>query len=328
MSITWTLALLVLEDIAQPDMPGDSSSPAISISKLATIFLSTWRRSFIRNNIQMGDCCLSMTDSLTSEGWARKTIFLELTDNPIQATVRLEVAQGHAKQMIKNRIKDYSQWFLGKENVTDSLSREDDLSNTELTNLLLSLNFPQVPQNFHIVQLPSKISSWLTSMLQRLPVKEQLWEEHKRTKLGHGIDGKHGKNQLESTATHSSVDLQQPTSTNFLERLPWLCKLDASLATFSIPWLKAQSTIPFPMWHRPSGTTEDKIPQKMRMAKANFYNTFTGASKTSTQTESKKRRSPSVSSVNSPNKISQSMRLPKRNWQLGLSSLHVAHASG
>ena len=43
----------------------------------------------IRERLKPGDCCLSMTDSSTSEGWARKTNFKEDGEEPIQATVRL-----------------------------------------------------------------------------------------------------------------------------------------------------------------------------------------------------------------------------------------------
>jgi len=283
----------------------------------------------IRTDIQAGDCCLSMTDSSTSEGWARKTNFSELTDDPIQATVRLEVARSHATRMIENGIKDYSQWFPGNENiVADSLSRDDDLSDSALTNLLLSLNLPQVPQKFHIVPLPNDISSWLTSTLQRLPVKEQLREEHKRTNLGRGNDGETGRNLSGSTATPSSAASLQPTSTSYLEHSPWLCEMDASLATFSIPWLKAQSAIPFPMWHRPSGTTANGIPPKMKMAKlADFYSAFSEASKTMIPTRDNKKRSPSVSSANSPNASSRSTRPLSNNWQSEPSSSHVDHAS-
>ena len=72
-----------------------------------------------------GDCSLSETDSSTSEGWSRKSNFKEDEDeDPIQATVRLEVAREHARHFMDNGIKDYSQWFPGKENdVSDALSR-------------------------------------------------------------------------------------------------------------------------------------------------------------------------------------------------------------
>ena len=66
------------------------------------------------------------TDSTTSEGWTRKTNFREDGEEPIQeATVRIKIARSHATRLLNNNIKDYSQWFAGKENdVADALSRE------------------------------------------------------------------------------------------------------------------------------------------------------------------------------------------------------------
>ncbi len=110
--------------------------------------------------------------------------------------------------MIANGIKYYSQWFLGRENVVaNSLSLDNNLSDTDLTSLLCSLTILQVPQNIQIVLLPNKISYWLTSTLQQLPVKEQLREEHKQTKLVHENGGKLMDTPLESAMIHSSKAL-------------------------------------------------------------------------------------------------------------------------
>ena len=118
-----------------------------------------------------------MTDSSTLEGWARKTNFKEDGEEPIQATVRLEVSRGDAEQMMEARIKNYSQWFTGKYNdVSDALSQDDDRSDEELKIILRTFVPSQVPSHFEIVPLPNKISSWLISLLQRLTVKEQLLE--------------------------------------------------------------------------------------------------------------------------------------------------------
>jgi hypothetical protein len=49
---------------------------------------------------------------------------------------------------------------------------------------LFSLYPNQLPQHFEIATLLNEITSWLTSLLQKLPVKvkEQLREEHMRAK--------------------------------------------------------------------------------------------------------------------------------------------------
>ena len=92
--------------------------------------------------------------------------------------------------LLENSIKDYSQWFEGRKNqVADALSRDNDRSDEELTNILRSHVPSQMPEHFKIVPLPNEIVSWLTSLLLKLPVKKQLQEKHKLTKLGRGADG-------------------------------------------------------------------------------------------------------------------------------------------
>ena len=99
-----------------------------------------------------GDCSLSMTDSSTSEGWSYKTNFKEDAEEPIQATVRLEVARDHSHRFMENSIKDYSQWFPGRDNdVSDALSRDDDRDDEELISVLNTFVPSQLPIHFRIV---------------------------------------------------------------------------------------------------------------------------------------------------------------------------------
>ena len=105
------------------------------------------------------------------------------------------------------KVKNYSQWFAGKYNdVSDALSQDDDRSDEELTIILCNFVPSQVPSHFEIVPLPNKISSWMISLLQRLPVKEQLMEKQKRNKLGRGTDSYRGVIPLgSSTTTYSTI---------------------------------------------------------------------------------------------------------------------------
>ena len=131
-----------------------------------------------------------MTYSSTSEGWLRKSNFKEDGENPIQSTIRIEVSRSDVKRIMENKIKNYSQWFPGCMNdVSDALSRDDSRSDDELIFFFRSFTSLQIPDHFKIVPLPREISSWLISLLQRLPVKEQLRERHTRTKLGRGQGG-------------------------------------------------------------------------------------------------------------------------------------------
>ena len=77
-------------------------------------------------------------------------------EEPIQATVRLEVARGDAQRMMESGFKKYSQWFAGKFNdVSDALSRDDDRTDDKLTSILRSFIPLQVPNHFEIVPLPN-----------------------------------------------------------------------------------------------------------------------------------------------------------------------------
>jgi hypothetical protein len=80
-----------------------------------------------------------------------------------------------ALTMMENEICDYSQWFPGTKNVVaDSLSRDDDRTDKELTFIYKTFRPEpeQVPSHFKVVPVPNEIISWLTSVLQKLPVRE------------------------------------------------------------------------------------------------------------------------------------------------------------
>jgi hypothetical protein len=120
-----------------------------------------------------------------SAGWLKQTNFSAADEDPIKATICLEIAQKHASLFIYHNIKEYSQWFPGKENIiADALSWDFDLSNLELTKTLCLHCPSQLPHHLQVVQLPREIESWLTSLLLQLPVKEQLQEQQSKTKLG------------------------------------------------------------------------------------------------------------------------------------------------
>jgi hypothetical protein len=137
--------------------------------------ISPWVN-LLADRLNWGDCALSMTNSTTLAGWLRKTNFQELTGNnpdPVQARVQIETACHHAILLLKAGVKEYSQWFPGRENnVTDALSRDFDCSDAALTQTLCDTCPSQLPQHFHIALLPNEISLWLTSLLQKLPVRE------------------------------------------------------------------------------------------------------------------------------------------------------------
>jgi hypothetical protein len=130
--------------------------------------------------------------------------------------------------------------------VSDALSRDYNRSDEELTEILRTFVPEQIPPHFEIVPLPNEISSWLISVLQKLPVKMQLQEQqHTKTKLGCGVDGKSTPIPSVSLTTSTLMDSKVLAELNSWEPLPWLSGKDASRDQLMIPWSKAQSEIPF-----------------------------------------------------------------------------------
>ena len=248
----------------------------------------------IMGRLVRGMCYLSMTDSSTSEGWQHRTNFtMKRQPDPVQAEARIEVARSHAMRTMEAGVVGYGQWFPGDENdVSDCLSRDMDRSDEELTNILRKFVPEQMPDRFEIVPLPNEIVSWLTSLLQTLPVKEQLRERHTMTKLGRGDAGSSGASPPGSNTTTSSSDSARASGSDSSERLPWLCGEDDFLERLMRPWLKAQSEMPFHMWHRPSETQTSRTQRRTKMASlADFYRANSGRTETQTPTPSSRKPS-------------------------------------
>ncbi len=159
-------------------------------------------------------------------------------------------------------MKGYSQWFVGKRNnVADTLSREWQRTNKNLTSILHSFLPNQMPDYFKVLPIPSKISCWLISLLQQLPVSERLQEEHTTAKLEHGNVGQHTASPLD-VQTFSCMDSHKMSEFPCSVHLQWLSAKDNSCRIAMRCWLKEQSGVPSHMWCRPSGQREDRTPQK------------------------------------------------------------------
>jgi hypothetical protein len=138
-------------------------------------------------------------------------------------------------------IKNYSQWFKGESNeVSDTLSCNDDRDDKELINFFCAFCPSQIASHFRIVPLPSKITSWLIVLLQKLPVNQQFNEVHRRSKLGRGNDGASTTNALGTTTSSSNIS-HNINESKSSEPLPWLCKKDSFQDQLMTNWLNAQS---------------------------------------------------------------------------------------
>ena len=143
------------------------------LEHLAAI-ISPWV-DIIAGHLKNQDCVLLMTDSMTAEGWLRKSNFGELGKSPIQSSARIKACQKQATLFMSLGIKCYSQWFAGERNqVSDTFSRDDNSSNEELTSVIKSFCPSQVLSYFEILLLPKEIILRLTALLLKLPMSMQL----------------------------------------------------------------------------------------------------------------------------------------------------------
>jgi hypothetical protein len=170
------------------------------------------------------------------------------------------------------KIKGYSQWFLWKENnFADVLSHDWHQTDNELTSIL-HFHFPlQLPDQFKIALLPNEISSWLISLLQRLPVNKQLWEAHMTTNLEPGNGGQVTATRLECL-TSTWMNLINKIESSSSVQLPLLSGREDFCMNGMNRWLREQSRIPFPLWYRPSQRQAGKNQHETTtMSLASFY---------------------------------------------------------
>ncbi len=221
-------------------------------------------------------------------------------------------------------IKNYSQRFKEELNeVSDTLSHDDDRDDKELINIFCAFCPSQIPSHFRIVPLPSKITSWLIALLQKLPVNQQFNEVHTRSKLGRGNNGVSTTNALGTTTSSSNIshDIKESKSS---EPLPRLCEKDGFWDQLMTDWLKAKSQVPFHMYVQPSEKTASQTHPLTKMPGLDsFYSDSIGASKTQTQQRNTERPSQCVSSQRSEKRQSLSSPSQFPNLPALQSSLHA-----
>jgi len=291
-------------------------------------FISPWV-DILAGRLNREDCVLSMTDSTTAEGWLRKSNFTELGEDPTQASVRIEAARKQATLFMSLGLKSYSQWLEGKRNqVSDALSRDNDRSDEDLTLIIKSSCPTQVPSHFEIQQLPSEIISWLTALLLKLPVKEQLREVHTKSKLGRGTAGKNTCNPSDSKTTTTSRTSHESNGTPSSEHLPWLSGKRGFRESLMDDWLQTQSEVPSSIYRRPLENMGTQIQPLTRTANLHgFYNESLGRSKTKTLQKTTKQPSQSQSSQKSTSDAVPSSNEQPPNLPHSPSCLPCNHAS-
>ena len=199
----------------------------------------------IEGNLPTLSCALSGTDSTTAEGWLRKSNFVSHGEKDADVAVKLATARKLADMLIETNAMLCSQWFQGKRNPeADSLSRDADLSDADLTKLLLSSPECQLPSNFRIAPLPNEIASWIVSQARTLPVRKQLQRPLPRSTLSRGAAGLSSCSSSGPGTTSSSTRCHPETEQSFSAPLPTPSDRPAFRGQSFRDWLRRQSEMP------------------------------------------------------------------------------------
>jgi hypothetical protein len=154
----------------------------------------------LQNSIQHFDCILAQTDSTMAARWLKKSKFPD-SINPTESSIRLVRARKLASLLMTS--KTYG--FQETNNVADALSRDQTSSNTDLCSLLISLYPEQTPSGQKMLEIPIKIHSWVSSVLQRLP-KQQAQQRTPSTNMNdQSSNGNCSSTQLVYNMTSSSI---------------------------------------------------------------------------------------------------------------------------
>ena len=136
---------------------------------------------------------LAFTDNSSALGWLYKASFAKC--QPVHDTV----ARWLATTLMNNNAALYSQHIRGKHNfIADVLSRDDHISNEQLTYAFNSLIPAQTPKSFNISPLPPDIVCWIHSLHPSLTKTLESPPPPSRSKLGALTNGDDSSSQWES----------------------------------------------------------------------------------------------------------------------------------
>ena len=162
---------------------------------------------------------LARLDSTTADAWMWKSNF-----NP-DDTIHTECGRHLGSILIDNDTCLDSSWMAGENNpVADSLSRDNHLTNSQLTYLFASLYPDQMPTSFRFLELTPSMISFMTSLVHGKTAKTEFKKRPKKSALSTGRIGQSilntlsGAGHLTSTASVCTINVSSlpPTCTQFV----------------------------------------------------------------------------------------------------------------
>ena len=156
----------------------------------------------------------------------------------------------------------YTQWFQGKQNVVaDSLSRDLYYLPPHAHKQFLQMStYKQLPNNFQIQPLPDKICSFITYVLQLMPVQAPRLIQPSPSKLARGRIGVLSSIALGSRTQSSLKDATPSNVTSSCLPSHKQCETEHTLEEIVDHWWKEQSSPPSHLWLRPSGQATGLTP--------------------------------------------------------------------
>lgn len=265
------------------------SKPAVSINVLEFMacVIEIWLE-LLHDNIKPEDCILALTDNKSAAGWLHKC-----NTNKTLHRIRTATAHKLAKLGMKYGFIVHPQHIKGTENeAADALSRRFDLSDAELTNLLVNTLPHQIPSTFKIVALPNEISSWVSFVLAPNPSLENPPPSPMPTvETESGSDGEISSKKLgwetifslttsllhpdgnsaDVSCKHAVQDTTGKDDTN----KQWCARVQSS-------FLDGLSAKPLATWLRNSGTTIGLLPSTSKALRTGLHPAFENYSKRGT----------------------------------------------
>jgi hypothetical protein len=240
----------------------------INLLEFLAQLISIWI-DVLENRTKPQDCLLGMGDSTAAMGWLRRSNFRENNEADIEWLVKQQVARKVARVVLQADAVLYRQWFKGESNtVADSLSRDCYFLTPAAHETFLLHTVPsQVPAAFKIQPVPAEISSFVSSILEQLPVQQRRCQQRKPSELALSATG-----VLSSIASNWKTQSTWTASPSFNAISSWQRShkqygRQPSLQEIEHIWWKAQSMPPSHMWLRPSGQTTGRTPDWTRMAR-------------------------------------------------------------
>ena len=242
----------------------------INLLEFIAQLVSIWM-DILAHRIKEFDCLLGMGDNTASMGWLRRANFRENEEGDLEWYAKQQVARKLATLILNSNTVLYRQWFRGADNdVADSLSRDAYyLTNNSHAQFLTQTIPQQVPTSFKIHPLPNVITSFITSTLLLLPVKQQRLKRQKPSELALSNVGRLSSFKLVSPHSISTV-FPSSNAISSCQHSPNPSEKRLSLEEIKQNWWREQSEPPSHMWHRPSGQTTGRTPDWTLTAKSVF----------------------------------------------------------